>query len=278
MAWRGRINLSLGLGAAMVGLVAAAALLAPWIAPYPPDAIDLANRLAPPSLQHLAGSDEIGRDLFSRILWGLRASLAAGLSIVVAASAAGTLIGCLSGYVGGWVDTILMRAMDMVMSLPGLVVAMALTAALGPSLLNAALALGVLACPYYARVARAQAMAVSQLNFVKASLVMGAGLWRQLATNIVPNVMPQILVVMTLHVGAAILAVAALSFIGLGAQPPASELGVLVNVGRRYILEQWWYSVFPGLAIVVAVLGFNLLGDGLRELIDPRIRNRSLVS
>lgn len=271
------LNPSLRAGAAIVGVVLLCAVLAPLIAPFHPDAIDLAHRLEPPSLVHLAGSDEVGRDLFSRILWGLRASLAAALCIVLAASVAGTLIGSLSGLVGGWLDSVLMRLMDMVMSLPGLVVAMALTAALGPSLVNAVLALGVLAAPYYARVARAQALAVAQMNFVRASRVMGAGLWRQLAANIIPNVAPQVLTIMTLHVGAAILGVAALSFIGLGAQPPTAELGVLVNVGRRYILEQWWYSVTPGAAIVVVVLGFNLLGDGLRDLIDPRVRNRSLV-
>ena len=276
MTARLRRHPSLALGLLLVGAVLLAALLAPWIAPYPPDAIALDQRLLPPGALHWAGTDEVGRDLLSRILWGLRASLAAGLTIVIVASTLGTLVGSLSGYVGGILDTVLMRAMDMVMALPGLVVAMALTAALGASLSNAVLALGLLAIPYYARVARAEALALRSRNFVKASAVMGAGLWRQLRVNIIPNLAAQVLVVMTLHVGAAILAVAALSFIGLGAQPPASELGVLVGTGRRFILEQWWYSVFPGLAIMVSVLAFNLLGDGLRDLIDPKSGNRSL--
>ncbi|MBW7945073.1 MAG: ABC transporter permease subunit [Sphingomonadaceae bacterium] len=267
---------SLVIGGALVALIVLAALLAPWLAPDP-NAIALDQRLLPPSALHWAGTDEVGRDLFARILWGLRASLAAALAIVVMASVAGTLIGSLSGFVGGLVDTVLMRLMDMAMALPGLVVAMALTAVLGASLPNAVLALGLLSIPYYARVSRAEALALANRDFVRASAVMGAGLWRQLRVNIIPNLAAQVLVVMTLHIGAAILAVAALSFIGLGAQPPASELGMLVGTGRRYILEQWWYSLFPGLVIVLTVLAFNLLGDGLRDRIDPRAGKRSLV-
>lgn len=273
-----RFPLSLALGAAILVPVLLAALIGPWLAPHAPDAIALDARLLPPGPDHWAGTDEVGRDLLSRMLWGLRASLLAGLSIVVTASLTGTLIGSVSGTVGGAVDMVLMRAMDMVMSLPGLVVAMALTAALGASLSNAVLALAVLSIPYYARVARAQAMAVSALPYVKAASTMGAGLGRLLRVHVLPNIAAQVLVVMTLHLGSAILAVAALGFIGLGAQPPSAELGMLVNGGRRFILEQWWYSALPGLLIVLAVLGFNLLGDGLRDLADPKSRNRSLVS
>jgi peptide/nickel transport system permease protein len=166
--------------------------------------------------------------------------------------------------------------MDVVMALPGLVIAMALTAALGPSLVNAALALGLLAVPYYTRVARAQTLAIKQLNFVRASKVMGAGTWHQLRVNIIPNVLPHILVLMTMHVGAAILAAAALSFIGLVAQPPAAEWGALINAGRHYVLEQWWYSAFPGLVMAITVYGFNLLGDGLRDALDPKSKSRSI--
>ncbi|MFV3076924.1 ABC transporter permease [Niveispirillum fermenti] len=273
-----RFPLSLHLGGAIVALVLLAALAGPWLAPHPPDVIALDMRLLPPGPGHWAGTDEVGRDILSRMLWGLRASLLAGLSIVLAASLTGTLIGAVSGTLGRNVDMVLMRAMDMVMSLPGLVVAMALTAALGASLGNAVLALAVLSVPYYARVARAQAMEVASMNYVRASATMGAGLGRQLRINILPNIAAQVLVVMTLHIGSSILAVAALGFIGLGAQPPMAELGMLVNAGRRFILEQWWYSVLPGLLIMVAVLGFNLLGDGLRDLLDPKARNRSLVS
>ncbi|RIK92180.1 MAG: D,D-dipeptide ABC transporter permease [Proteobacteria bacterium] len=263
-------------GFMMVVMIAGMALLAPLIAPYDPDAIALDRRLLPPGPAHWAGTDEVGRDLLSRILWGARASLAVGLGIVTIASVLGTLIGCFSGYVGKTSDSLIMRLMDVVMALPGLVIAMALTAALGPSLVNAALALGLLAVPYYTRVARAQTLAIKQLNFVRASKVMGAGTWHQLRVNIIPNVLPHILVLMTMHVGAAILAAAALSFIGLGAQPPAAEWGALINAGRHYVLEQWWYSAFPGLVMAITVYGFNLLGDGLRDALDPKSKSRSI--
>ncbi len=264
------------IGFMVVMLIAGMALLAPLLAPYDPDAIALDRRLLPPGPAHWAGTDEVGRDLLSRILWGARASLAVGLGIVAIASVMGTLIGCFSGYVGKTSDSLIMRLMDVVMALPGLVIAMALTAALGPSLVNAALALGLLAVPYYTRVARAQTLAIKQLNFVRASQVMGAGTWHQLRVNIIPNVLPHILVLMTMHVGAAILAAAALSFIGLGAQPPAAEWGALINAGRHYVLEQWWYSAFPGLVMAITVYGFNLLGDGLRDALDPKSKSRSI--
>lgn len=264
------------IGFMVVMLIAGMALLAPLIAPYDPDAIALDRRLLPPGPAHWAGTDEVGRDLLSRILWGARASLAVGIGIVTIASVMGTLIGCFSGYVGKTSDSLIMRLMDVVMALPGLVIAMALTAALGPSLVNAALALGLLAVPYYTRVARAQTLAIKQLNFVRASKVMGAGTWHQLRVNIIPNVLPHILVLMTMHVGAAILAAAALSFIGLGAQPPAAEWGALINAGRHYVLEQWWYSAFPGLVMAITVYGFNLLGDGLRDALDPKSKSRSI--
>lgn len=264
------------IGFMVVMLIAGMALLAPLLAPYDPDAIALDRRLLPPGPAHWAGTDEVGRDLLSRILWGARASLAVGVGIVTIASVLGTLIGCFSGYVGKTSDSLIMRLMDVVMALPGLVIAMALTAALGPSLVNAALALGLLAVPYYTRVARAQTLAIKQLNFVRASKVMGAGTWHQLRVNIIPNVLPHILVLMTMHVGAAILAAAALSFIGLGAQPPAAEWGALINAGRHYVLEQWWYSAFPGLVMAITVYGFNLLGDGLRDALDPKSKSRSI--
>lgn len=262
------------IGFFVVTSIVVLALLAPLIAPYDPDAIALDQRLLPPSFTHWAGTDEVGRDLMSRILWGARSSLAVGLGIVAIASVLGTLSGCFSGFIGRTPDSLIMRLMDVIMALPGLVIAMALTAALGPSLVNAALALGLLAVPYYTRVARAQTLAVKQLNFVRASQVMGAGTWHQLRVNIIPNVLPHVLVLMTMHVGAAILAAAALSFIGLGAQPPASEWGALINAGRHYVLEQWWYSAFPGLVMAVTVYGFNLLGDGLRDAMDPKSKSR----
>ncbi len=272
-----RAHPSAAIGLVIVSMMVLAAILAPIISPYDPDAIALDQRFLPPGAAHWAGTDEVGRDLFSRILWGARASLSVGLSVVMIASVLGTLIGCSAGFTGGAVDAFVMRTMDVVMALPGLVLVMALTAALGPSLFNAACALGVLAVPYYTRVARAQTLAVKQLNFVRASRVMGATGWHQLRINIIPNILPHILVLMTLHIGGAILAAAALSFIGLGAQPPLAEWGALINSGRHFVLEQWWYSVFPGLTMAVTVYGFNLLGDGLRDALDPKSQARPFV-
>ncbi len=268
---------AMAVGFVIVTTVLLTALLAPILAPYDPNAIALDRRLLPPDSSHWIGTDEVGRDLLSRIIWGARASLAVGLGIVLIASTLGTMIGSLSGYIGGATDTAIMRIMDVIMALPGLVMAMALTAALGPSLLNAAIVLGILAVPYYTRVARAQTLSLRELNYVRASRIMGAGLWWQLRVNIIPNILPHILVLMTMHIGGAILAAAALSFIGLGAQAPLSEWGALINAGRHFILEQWWYSATPGLVMAVTVYGFNLLGDGLRDVLDPKSRAQSFV-
>lgn len=257
-------------GAVIILLVLLAAVLAPVIAPYDPDAIDLNYRLQPPSYAFLMGTDEVGRDIFSRVLWGARSSLSVGILIVLIGSFFGTVLGCFSGFLGGITDTIFMRLVDVVMAVPGLVLAMAMTAALGPSLVNAALALGILAIPYYARVARAQTLAEKHKPYINASQLMGAGLLHQLWVNILPNIRSPIMALMTLHIGTAILSASALSFIGLGAQPPASDWGALINSGRYYILEQWWYSLFPGAVMVLTVFAFNLLGDGLRDAIDPK--------
>jgi peptide/nickel transport system permease protein len=270
-------NAGIWIGSIIVALVLLAALLAPWVAPYGPNDIALEARLLPPSAGHLAGTDELGRDLFSRIVWGTRASLGAGIAIVLGAGTLGLLVGCLSGYLGGRVDRIVMRLVEILMALPSLVMAMALTAALGASLMNAALALAILAVPYYVRVCRGQTLAVRQMNFVRAAQVMGAGARHQLTAHIVPNVLPHVIALATWHFGSAILSISTLSFIGLGAQPPLAEWGALVNMGRRFVLEQWWYALFPGMAIVLTVFGFNCLGDGLRDALDPKAANRSLL-
>jgi peptide/nickel transport system permease protein len=270
-------TVALWLGAALVGVVALGALLAPWLAPQDPNAIDLAHRLAAPDTSHWAGTDEVGRDLLSRILWGGRASLAVGLAIVAGASLIGVLVGAWAGTVGGWLDALLMRAVDTVMAMPGLVVAMALTAVLGPSLVNSAIALALLASPAYIRMARGQVLVIRRLDYLRASQAMGASLGYQLRVHVIPNIAPQMLVLMTMHVGSAILSAATLSFIGLGAQAPLPEWGALINSGRQFILEQWWVAVLPGLAIVLAVTGFNLLGDGLRERFDPKARGQTLL-
>jgi len=251
-------------------LVVLGAVLAPWLAPFPPDAIDLDNRLAPPTLQHWAGTDELGRDLLSRIIHGARPSLAVGLAVVLLGAGLGIAVGSLAGFAGGITDAVLSRLVDMLLAMPAMVIALALTAALGPGLGNATLALGMLSAPTYARLARGQALALREREFVRASRALGAGTLYQLRHNIVPNVLPTAVVYMTFHLGGAILAASALSFIGLGAQPPLAEWGALVSAGRGYVLEHWWYAIFPGVAILATVAACNLLGDALRDVIDPR--------
>ena len=260
------------LGSGVVVFVLFVALLAPWIAPYDPYEINLGQRLLSPSFEHWAGTDELGRDLLSRIIYGTRASLATAMSIVAMSAGMGTLIGSFSGILGGRTDTVIMRMVDVVMSLPGLVIALAITAALGPSLINLAIALGVLGVPYYTRIARGQALSLRHRPYVLAARTMGASSTFILRRHIVTNLLSTILVFASMHVSGALLAAAALSFIGLGAQPPTAELGALINNGRTYIQDEWWYSLFPGVVVVVAALGFNLLGDGMRDLLDPKER------
>lgn len=256
-------------GFAMLAIFAILAFLAPWLAPYSPEQMDLSAILQAPSPAHWAGTDELGRDVASRMLHGARPSLLSALAIVAIGSAAGMAIGCYSGLSGGLADTIIMRATDIVLALPGLVVAMALTAALGPSLVNAVIALGLLSIPAYARLARGQALALREREFVAAARAMGAHpffiAWRHIA----PNVAPAMVVFASFHFGASLLASSALSFIGLGMQPPHPEWGAMVGAGRDYVLQGWWCVTFPGLAVALCALSANLIGDGLRDAIDP---------
>lgn len=255
-------------------LVTTAALVAPWLTPYAPNAMDLRAVLQPPSWSHLAGTDELGRDLLTRILFGARPSIGAGFGIVAIGSILGLMIGTLSGLIGGWIDTLVMRITDVVMALPGLVVALALTAALGPSLFNAVVALGVLSVPAYIRVSRGQTLSLREREYILASRSMGAGVWHLTIRHILPNVFPPVLVFMTFHLGSAILASSALSFIGLGMQPPHAEWGSMIGAGREYVLSYWWYVTIPGLVIILTAASFNLLGDALRDLTDPRRAGR----
>lgn len=257
-------------GLAIIAVVMMLAALAPWITSYDPNAINPDLRLMPPSTDHWAGTDEVGRDIWTRILYGARASLGVGFGVVLIGSVAGTLIGCFSGLAGGRIDNLIMRFMDVVMALPGLVIAMALAAALGPSLINAMIAIGVLSIPLYARVARSQALAIRNRSFVRAAYAMGAGRWHMLRRHIIPNALTPMLVLATLDIGGSIIGTATLSFIGLGAQPPLAEWGAMVNAGQAYILNEWWYAAFPGLAILITVLAFNLVGDGVRDILDPK--------
>lgn len=249
--------------------VIAAAALAPIVSPYAPETIDLVAILQPPSSVHWAGTDELGRDVFSRILHGARPSLMSAALIVLIGALVGTALGAVAGLLGGIVDAIVMRIVDMMLALPGLVVAMALTAALGPSLLNASIALGVLAIPAYTRIARGQALTLREREFVQAARAMGGGTVFIAARHILPNILPPMLVYTSSHLGAAILASSALSFIGLGMQPPHAEWGAMVGAGREYVLSAWWLVTFPGLAVAISAMSANLIGDALRDATDP---------
>jgi peptide/nickel transport system permease protein len=261
-------------GFAIVGVVAATVILAPAISPYDPNRLSLAVRLAAPSWQHLFGTDEVGRDLLSRVIWGSRASVTAGLATVAISMGIGTCVGAASGLASGWVDTVVMRIMDVLLAFPSFILAMALAAALGPSLLNAILPIAIVRTPFYVRLARGQALTLRSRAYVQAAETFGSSSWQIVWRHILPNSMAPIIVQATLDIGLAILTVSALCFIGLGAQQPTAEWGAMVANGRAYFLDQWWYPLFPGLAILVTAIGFNLVGDGLRELLDPRLRGR----
>jgi len=257
-------------GLAIIAAVFAVMALAGVLAPYDPNEVDLGQRLLPPSAAHWFGTDEVGRDLYSRILHGSRQSVSVGLFVVPVSGILGSAVGCFSGAVGGKVDAVLMRITDIVLSVPSLVLTLALAAALGPSLFNAMLAITVVRIPNYVRLARGQALLIRELNYTKAALTFKASRWHIVRWHILRNALPPIIVQATLDVGGTILMAAALGFIGLGAQQPTAEWGAMIANGRNYILDQWWYSCFPGFAILVTATGFNLFGDGLRDLLDPK--------
>ncbi|MCL6577392.1 ABC transporter permease subunit [Kyrpidia sp.] len=274
--WKGSLRLlgnRLAAAAVIVAfLIVLVAILAPWLAPASPTAVDLGGRLAPPSSAHWFGTDEVGRDIASRILYGARISVGVGVGAVMLSAIAGTLIGSFAGYRGRWVDQLVMRSMDIVLAFPTLVLAMALAAALGPSLWNAALAIAIVKLPTYVRLARAETLSLSQQLFVRAARTFGLGSGRIVTRHIVPNALPPIIVQMTFDLGDTILLIATLGFLGLGAQPPTPEWGAMISVGWKYLLDQWWYPTFTGAAIFVTVMAFNLVGDGIRDLLDPRSR------
>jgi peptide/nickel transport system permease protein len=258
------------LAVACVVAIVLLALLAPWLAPDSPTAVHLSQRLSPPSARHWFGTDEVGRDLFSRILYGARISVGVGLGSVLLAALAGTMLGAFSGYWGRWADQGIMRLMDILLSFPSIVLAMALAAALGPNLLNAALAIAIVKLPVYVRLARAEALSISRQLFVKAARTFGLGSGWIVTRHIIPNLLPPIVVQITLDLGDTILLIATLGFLGLGAQPPTPEWGAMISVGWKYLLDQWWYPTLTGAAIFITVMSFNLLGDGVRDLLDPR--------
>ncbi len=260
------------IGLALSAVFVLMAVAAPLLAPHDPLSMNPSNRLAAPSALHWFGTDDGGRDILARIIYGTRSSLLTALGILSLASAIGTSIGLAAGYFGGWVDETLMRITDMFLAFPALVLAMGLAAALGPSLFNAMLATAVVWWPWYARLVRGQALHLKNEAFVEAARVAGASGLRIAVRHILRNCLTPIIVQMSLDIGYAILTLSSLSFIGLGAQPPTPEWGSMVSIGRDYFLDQWWIVTFPGLAIFLSVMAFNLLGDGLQESLSPRLR------
>jgi peptide/nickel transport system permease protein len=259
-------------GLALMLVLALAALSAP-ILPLPsPIEQSLAERLRPPSPAHPLGTDQLGRDILSRLIYGARISLTVGVAVVISAGVVGSLIGLVAGYRGGWFDEILMRITDVFFAFPPLILAMAIASALGPSLNNAMIAVAVVIWPIYARLIRAQVLTLRELEYIQAARSIGAPTWRILTRHLLPNALSPILVQASFDMGTAILAAAGLSFIGFGAQPPTPEWGVMISEGRQYISTQSWLSAFPGVAILLTVAAFNLIGDGLRDALDPRLR------
>ncbi len=248
------------------------ALGAPFIAPYDPVATNWLTVRKAPSTLHWFGTDEIGRDVLARVIWGARASLLAGVVSVAIAVSVGLPVGMISGYLGGWVDGLLMRIVDAMLACPFLILAIALAAFLGPSLTNAMIAIGITATPIIVRLTRAQVLAVKVEDYIEAARAVGNPHLRIVLRHIFPNIVPPILVQATLAIAAAIIAEASLSFLGLGQQPPAPSWGSMLNVAKNYIGHAPWMAVWPGLSIFVVVLGFNLLGDGLRDALDPKSR------
>jgi peptide/nickel transport system permease protein len=257
-------------GAAIVIVAVAAALLWPWVVPYNPASQQLALRLQRPSVHHPFGLDELGRDIFSRVLAGARISLLVGITVVGISTLVGVSLGAIAGYFGGWVDDIISRGIDVLLAFPGILLAIALVAVLGPSLRNVVLALSVIGWVGYARLVRAQVLRAREFEFVQAARALGASTARILVRHIIPTAMPAVTVQATLGMAGAILAEAALSFLGLGVQPPAPSWGTMLNGGRLHLLDAPHLTIFPGAAIAVLVLGFNFLGDGLRDVLDPK--------
>jgi peptide/nickel transport system permease protein len=260
---------------AMLGLVfviffVALAVFAPYIAPYDPVATSWSAVRIAPSAQYWFGTDEIGRDVLSRVIWGARASLLAGLVSVCISMALGVPIGLLAAYVGGWTDGLISRFTDSMLAVPFLILAIALAAFLGPSLTNAMIAIGVSATPIFIRLTRAQVLAVKVEDYIEAARAVGNPHWRIALRHILPNVLPPLIVQSTLAIAAAVIAEASLSFLGLGQQPPAPSWGSMLNTAKNFVDQAPWMAIWPGLSIFLLVLSFNLLGDGLRDALDPK--------
>jgi peptide/nickel transport system permease protein len=262
------------IGAAIILVAAVAAVFGPWLTPFDPAAQELPLRLAGPSMRHPFGLDELGRDIFARVLAGARISFAVGIVVVSVSASVGTALGAIAGYFGGIVDDVISRVIDILLAFPGLLLAIAMVAVLGPSLGNVLIALTIIGWVGYARLVRGQVLRARELEYVQAARALGAGTARILWHHVIPTAMPAVVVQGTLGMAGAIIGEAALSFLGLGVQPPTPSWGTMLNGGRSHLLDAPHLTIFPGLAIALLVLGFNFVGDGLRDLTDPKLSRR----
>jgi peptide/nickel transport system permease protein len=279
--WWARRDRVAGIALVVILLLVVAVLLAPLLSPYPAQGRgtpDITNKFLGPSWEHPFGTDNLGRDVLSRVLFGGRISLLMGIGVVILAAVIGVPLGALAGYVGGRLDELIMRITDVFLAFPPLLLAIAVAAALGASVTNAIVAIAVSWWPWYARIARGQAASLRHRNFVDAARAMGVPDRVIVRRHVMPHLLTPVLVQATLDVGSAILTGAALSFIGLGVQPPLTDWGLMVSNGRIYFMNQWWFALFPGLAIFVTVMGLNLLGDSVRDLIDPRLGRPTVLA
>lgn len=271
-----RRSYSAMLGLIIVGIFLALAAIGPFIVPYPEDAlgsIHLENKLQPPSSEHLFGTDEVGSDIYSRVIVGARTTLWIGVTITGIAMLIGVPLGLIAGVSSAWVSEAIMRFTDIFLSIPGLILAVAIVGALGPGIMNAVIALSLVWWPGYVRLVQSKVLSIRNETYVEAAYAMGASNFRIICRHILPNCVSPIVVKASMDMGMAILAAASLGFLGLGAQPPYPEWGAMISIGKNYLPDWWWYSLFPGLAIYFTVLGFNLLGDGLRDVLDPKQRS-----
>jgi peptide/nickel transport system permease protein len=269
---KARSNPTTTVGAVICALILLAAILAPWIAPHDPAEQDIIARLSPPGGDYLLGTDQFGRDVLSRLLWGARISLVVSLGAIAAAMVIGGLIGLVSGYVGGRFDLFVMQVMDVLLSFPSLILGLIVVALLGPDLVNLTIAIALTAIAPFARIARAPTLALKERAFVEAGRALGYSHARILLRHILPNILPEVLVMASLWMATAVRVEASLSFIGLGVKPPTPTWGGMTRDGFENILDAPWLAVFPGLAILLLVLGLNMVGDGLRDATDPRLR------
>jgi peptide/nickel transport system permease protein len=267
-----RRTANIWIGSIILLVVIFLAVFAPILSSYNPLAVIPAERLKQPDAQHLFGTDDFGRDVFTRVIYGGRLSIQVGLISIALASVTGTFLGIVAGYFGSWVDALVMRLIDLMLAFPSILLALAIVAILGRSLPNVMLAVGVATIPVYTRIVRASTLSVKQMDYILSARAIGCPHWRIMARHILPNIIAPIIVVTTNGIAGAIIAGAALSFLGVGAQPPTPEWGIMLSDGRTFLRSASWITTFPGLAIMITVLAINLLGDGLRDVLDPRLR------